>query len=521
MKIKTCTDQCPRDTSWGQLREEIEASEGGKAHTFSVAQNLTIPSGEKYITIDGGKNITLIGMGGNIELNGNNIDRFFLVNQSASLTLVGPLTLRGGNVQNSKVAWGPTKLYNNGGAIAVINGMLKANAVNFVGNIAPQIIIPTNDNADNYVGGFGGAVFVQSSYPEFDYCGGDNCVAHAAFSHCVFSNGIAMNGGAIAALGTGASLSVKDSTFENNVVGFPLGGYGGAIALYYAAAADIRGSIFSNNIGTNGGTICLLGSQGSNGELADVSTADIIDCRFSHNGNVNLQAHQDLATMGGALWLTAANSTVSGTSFDGNEAQSTKLGNAIYMLGARGTAVVFKDCVGAGSTSSRTLLRDKDTFSINNCATTAADGTRSSCCGLLLDPPKPKAPTGIIAAVSLLCAAFGLLFFYYYRRNKRARHHEDLDIGIDMSALSNLSTSLLDDNERGGMDDEGGDPDSAGGSNASKSSRGGKAGARKPNRTGKGATSLMDRLWQQRSNKSAWQIPYSKLKVGLSVEHIR
>ncbi len=243
------------------LREAIAYSSAGDSIVFDAGLTGTIFLHLGEITV--GHDLILSGPGSNnLELNGNDLNRIFVLDTSAAMALSG-LTLASGravdgaaiqsfgwlSIENSIIHW--STAIQRGGAIYQEFDTLRLTATRIMhcesyihgGAVAlagGALLISQSSFADNTAGGDGGALFVGS---------GTAAISQSGF----ITNTATGNGGAVA-VASGATLSMDKSTLERNYASS-----GGGIN--NAGTVTLTGSTISgNNADNNGGGMRTAGT---------------------------------------------------------------------------------------------------------------------------------------------------------------------------------------------------------------------------------------------------------------------
>jgi hypothetical protein len=179
-------------SDWASVKRVIRTRSNSTVLNLNSSINLV--ASDNQTVISAGKHVTLVGNGHTIDAGGHEtsiypyyvggVCNFFDVYEGASLTLVGPLTLKGGNAPDSKGG-----MVAGGGAIWMHGGTLVATQVVFDGNVASY--------------GYGGAITVVFKNTVLD------------FTDCVFDSNFALYGGAIAIYNS-AHAKMKNCKFKKN-----------------------------------------------------------------------------------------------------------------------------------------------------------------------------------------------------------------------------------------------------------------------------------------------------------------
>lgn len=291
---------------------------GGGTITFNCGGPATIViTGYKQISVT----VTING-GGNITLDGNNLNSFFQVLSDGTLHLenltlqrgsfngvhplenFGILTLDavtlhqsvsdGSTIQNTGTLTVTDSTFRdngltgnaetNGGVIVNESGILAIDSSTFNNNIITGTV------------GTGGAISVQNGT--------------AIVTNSTFTNNRARNGGALY-LGTGGNATIEDSTFSANRAG-----YGGAIESN-GITLTVESTLFAGNQSTVGDAGAIWLYNGTNNTI---------------QGSEFVNNHSAMG--GGAISCLAAGLSISGSTFDFNQAtdqtQSNNNGGAIF-----------------------------------------------------------------------------------------------------------------------------------------------------------------------------------------------
>jgi hypothetical protein len=177
-------------STWTGLKGQINSSPNAE---ITLNASIALKFGMNQTVIPPGHNVTIIGNGHIIDAGGHETKSFpyyvggvsnlFDVLAGSKLTLIGPLTVKGGNAPDNKGGMAA-----GGGAVWVQGGTLIASKVTFFDNVASF--------------GYGGAI---------------TCVAKSTldFTDCTFESNFALYGGAIA-LYFGSVASFENCFFEKN-----------------------------------------------------------------------------------------------------------------------------------------------------------------------------------------------------------------------------------------------------------------------------------------------------------------
>jgi predicted outer membrane repeat protein len=243
------------------LREAIEYSAAGDRIVFDAGLTGTIFLHLGEIMV--GHDLILNGPGlSNLELNGNDLNRIFVVDTAASVVLSG-LTLASGravdgaaiqsygwlSIENSLIHWSTAiqrggAIYHefdtlrlSGTRILHCESYIHGGAVALAGGV---LLVDQSSFADNTAGGDGGALYLGSGAAAIDL---------SSFS----SNSATGNGGAVSVT-AGATLSMNKSTLESNYASSG-GGLNNAGTLTLTSS-----TISGNTADNNGGGLRTAGS---------------------------------------------------------------------------------------------------------------------------------------------------------------------------------------------------------------------------------------------------------------------
>lgn len=211
----------------------------------------------------------------NISISGNDIDRVFQLSSGADLTLIG-ITVTDGNSDHAVIPnIGGGGIYNNGGAVTLINSVI----------------------ANNHSGAGGAGI---------DTTDGTLTLTNSTISNNTAGNGPAGIGS------TGTTINITNSFVTGNTSATT----GGGLA-YAAGNVSITGSVFSHNRATAGGGILVGGES---------ETATLTVTGSTINNNV--------AASGAGIYNGAGTVTITGSTIDSNTYdEESGFGGGIYTNG--------------------------------------------------------------------------------------------------------------------------------------------------------------------------------------------
>jgi serine/threonine protein kinase len=194
--------------SWTQLEREIDnhsaehSSNASAPLVFSLQDGFQM--GNASINVVGGVDVTIIGNNQTLDMNTDpvaiNNNRFFTV-VDAHLTLLGPMTLKGGYAPEEAYDGFPIRI---GGSILLHSGHLSASQVTFTDNIAY--------GSPSYGGAIGVITHTRLADPHTEGVR----TALVDVSDCSFERNYASKGGAIDVFGPGSRVVVNNSRFDSN-----------------------------------------------------------------------------------------------------------------------------------------------------------------------------------------------------------------------------------------------------------------------------------------------------------------
>ena len=260
------------DNSPGTLRTEILNAAPGATLTITTVTPIVLTNGQ--ITID--KNLTLVGVGGSVEIDGNSLGRIF--------DIVAPATSVG--ISNCTFSNG---IAANGGAIQVVGADLLLVSTTFTGNTA------------NGASGSGGAIFV-----------GTGATLDASLS--TFNNNTANRAGGAIEIVAGTTLNLTSVDLISNNAGVmpavAAPGNGGGLHVTGTATVTITGGNVANNVAASEGGGLWNGSG-----MMTIDGTNIVNNTASGDGPDN--------GGGGIYNLNNGNLTISNATIAANTANGT------------------------------------------------------------------------------------------------------------------------------------------------------------------------------------------------------
>jgi predicted outer membrane repeat protein len=330
---------CGDNGGSNQLRAKVLAATttGGGTITFSCGPNITLQHGSiaitnSRVTINGGKSIIL---------SGNNQDRIFVVESSATLALYN-MTLTHGYQDGD------------GGAIYSLGTLIIVSCY-FTDNQA-------------LVNASGGAIIA---------------FGHTDIYNSSFFRNKAGNGGALYLKWSGSITTISNSGFSDNATLNQINGWGGAILVFDGAKLTIENSNIQSNEARLGGGVYVFTY---NSQLELRKTLVLSNSAVSQGGGIfnnegaiiadDSVFSNNTAGLGGGIYNQKGSATLSSSTIDNNRAASR--GGGIYTDGilflTNVTVSVNDATVGGGVNNQDTAIFTNVTFSNN----TAIDGAALS-----------------------------------------------------------------------------------------------------------------------------------------------
>jgi predicted outer membrane repeat protein len=322
------------DAGAGSLRDAVAQANLGGTNTinfdptvFAAPQTITLTTGQLELTSG---NTTIDGSGVNVTVSGNLASRILEIDSGVVGQLVG-LTLTKGKVADR------------GGALLNLGTLTAANCM-FTGNQN----IATSATGGGALDNAGAATVTGSTFlNNGEYLVGaavaDEAGASLTVSDSSFQNNTCAHfGGAIWASGSTSSVSVSNSSFSGN---FAVGDAG---AIFFQGRLTLTNDSFTNNRSTNGGAILFASGQ-----------APTIDhCTFTNNQ----------AVVGGAFLNDQSIVVATNCTFTGN--------TAFGVTYAGGGAIVNTN--GPNSVGGVSVMLANDTFTGNAASVGGAIDTASA-----------------------------------------------------------------------------------------------------------------------------------------------
>lgn len=342
--VNEVVTNCSNDT---ELRNDLTVMQGFSGGTLSfscatatipvtstlpaITTNTTIVSADT-ITLDASSSVRLfvVDSGGTLSLGHIVLENGYFNGDGGSISNAGSLTLEHVTIKSSDVPGNGGAIYTTG-PVGIRDSTFSTDKANFGGVIfargaaASMTIQDSSFQNNSVVGvrsdatdGLGGAIYLTNA-------------AAAMIRNTVFSSNKAFNGGAIALAGASTSLTLTDSTVQDNTTSQE---WGGGIFANAGATTTIRNSTFSGNSSRIGGGVMsesstlvvtdstftgntqTLYSNGGGGLANYYGTATLMGVTFSQNTGKGGGAGIDNAFPGAVLNLT-------NVTFSGNVAGST------------------------------------------------------------------------------------------------------------------------------------------------------------------------------------------------------